>query len=107
MFTIRRNSYLTRRSVPRLFAFIGILVFLYTFYNWCRDFQHGPEPTKTSSKALVVASLKGDDTRWLHEYFRDWDINIFIMNDPTAKLTVAKNKGRESTAYLTYGHTEP
>ena len=59
-------------------------------------------PKNLHSKALVVASMKGDDTSWLDEYFSDWDRNVFVMNDPKAKLTVAKNKGRESMAYLTY-----
>lgn len=59
-------------------------------------------PRNLHKKALVVASMKGDDTSWLDEYFSDWDRNVFVMNDPRAKLTVAKNKGRESMAYLTY-----
>ena len=46
--------------------------------------------------------MKDDDTSWLEHHFSDWDLNVYKMNDPRAKLTVAKNKGRESMAYLTY-----
>lgn len=53
-------------------------------------------------KVLVVSSMKADDTAWLHQYFPDWQRVIYVMDDPTAKYTVARNKGRESTAYLTY-----
>ncbi|KAL9091618.1 MAG: hypothetical protein Q9159_001356 [Coniocarpon cinnabarinum] len=59
-------------------------------------------PKNIHTKSLVVASMRGDDTSWLYQYFDDWDINIFVMNDPNARLTVAKNKGRESMAYLTF-----
>lgn len=55
-----------------------------------------------SRKALVVASLQGDDTAWLHQFFPDWTTNLYVMDDPDAFLTVAENKGRESMAYLTY-----
>ncbi|KAI9713341.1 MAG: hypothetical protein M1828_001434 [Chrysothrix sp. TS-e1954] len=57
---------------------------------------------QTKSKAIVAASVKGDNVTWLHEYFQDWEINIYVMNDPHAKMTVTKNKGNEASAYLTY-----
>ncbi|KAF7713984.1 Uncharacterized protein PECH_006158 [Penicillium ucsense] len=53
-------------------------------------------------KEMVVASMKGDDTSWLAEYFYDWSRKIYVVNDKTAPLTVAVNKGRESMVYLTY-----
>ena len=59
-------------------------------------------PKNLLSKATIVAAMKGDNTSWLHEYFPDWDHNVYVMNDPYAELTVAKNKGRESMAYLSY-----
>ena len=46
--------------------------------------------------------MKGEDTSWLGEYFPDWQANVYVMNERSADLTVAKNKGRESMAYLTY-----
>ncbi|KAI9661535.1 MAG: hypothetical protein M1831_003057 [Alyxoria varia] len=69
------------------------------------DDQRTPVQTQhygTRSKALVVSAMKDDDTSWLGHHLPDWDLNIYVMNDPKAKLTVAKNKGRESMAYLTY-----
>ena len=51
-------------------------------------------------KELVVASLKGDDTSWLHTYLSDWKANVYVVNDQTAALTVELNKGREAMVYL-------
>ena len=59
-------------------------------------------PKNLHTKAIVVSSMKHDDTSWYDEFFPDWERNIYVMDDPRAKLTVAKNKGRESMAYFTY-----
>lgn len=69
-----------------------------------------PEPTPTRSKAtiqkdLIVASMIEDDTSWLYESLPDWHKSIYVVDDDTADLTVANNKGRESMVYLTYGPT--
>ena len=67
-----------------------------------------PVPWDTSPKSsrpgkeLVVASLKGDDVSWLYDNITEWTKNIYVVNDPSAKLTVPINKGRESMVYLTY-----
>lgn len=50
---------------------------------------------------LVVASVKSDNTSWIHEYFPQYPANIYVTDDPYAPLSVPKNKGRESVAYLT------
>ncbi|KAB8364860.1 hypothetical protein FH972_024721 [Carpinus fangiana] len=67
---------------------------------------HFPVAANTSTskfdKALVVASMMSDDTVWLHQFFPYWRKAIYVMDDITANLTVQLNKGRESTAYLTY-----
>jgi hypothetical protein len=54
----------------------------------------------TIDKALVVASTKHENTSWLHQELPDWHKYIYIVDDPTALLTVARNKGRESMVYL-------
>ncbi|KAB8345841.1 hypothetical protein FH972_022896 [Carpinus fangiana] len=61
-----------------------------------------PAVTGESDKVLVVASTQAEDTAWFHEYFPDWQKKIYVMDDASANLTVARNVGRESTAYLTY-----
>ncbi|MCJ1305876.1 hypothetical protein MMC08_008693 [Hypocenomyce scalaris] len=67
-----------------------------------------PVPWDTSPKSsrpgkeLVVASLKGDDVSWLYDNITEWTKNIYVVNDPSAKLTVPINKGRESMVYLTF-----
>lgn len=50
---------------------------------------------------IVVASLKREDTSWLHEYLPDWGRSIYVVDDPKARLRVPKNKGREAMVYLT------
>lgn len=60
-----------------------------------------PEIVPPAEKELVVASLAGDDTAWLHEFFDSWRKNIYVVNDREAPLTVAVNKGREAMPFLT------
>ncbi|KAF2015062.1 hypothetical protein BU24DRAFT_349002 [Aaosphaeria arxii CBS 175.79] len=52
--------------------------------------------------AVVVASQRSENATWLDEYFPQWEKNIYAVDDPTAKLTVPVNKGRESMVYLTF-----
>ncbi|KAF2114393.1 hypothetical protein BDV96DRAFT_494714 [Lophiotrema nucula] len=59
-------------------------------------------PTGAKEKELVVASMRGDDTSWLDEWFGNWTTNVYVVNDPSAQLTVTKNKGREAMPFLTY-----
>lgn len=61
-----------------------------------------PEGKRT---AVVVASQKSEDPTWLDEYFPKWEKNIYKVDDSKAKLTVPKNKGRESMVYLTWVYT--
>jgi hypothetical protein len=60
---------------------------------------HAPAKRRT---AVVVASQRTENATWLSTYFPDWEKNIYAVDDPTAELTVPKNKGRESMVYLTY-----
>lgn len=51
---------------------------------------------------LVVSSVSKTDTSWISENVPHYPANIYVADDPAAALTVAKNKGHESTVYLTY-----
>jgi hypothetical protein len=51
--------------------------------------------------AVVVASQASEDATWLDKYFPQWEKNVYRVDDLNAKLTVPKNKGRESMVYLT------
>ncbi|KAF2454773.1 hypothetical protein BDY21DRAFT_290462 [Lineolata rhizophorae] len=53
-------------------------------------------------KTIVVASMKKEDTSWLSKRLLDWDKKIYIVDDPSAELTVPLNKGHEAMVYLTY-----
>jgi len=52
-------------------------------------------------KAIIAASLSQDDTTWFQDLLPDWQANVYVVDDPTANLTVPRNKGRESSVYLT------
>lgn len=57
---------------------------------------------KKRKTAVVVASQASENATWIAEAFPEWEQNIYRVDDATAKLTVPKNKGRESMVYLTY-----
>ncbi|KAF2757811.1 hypothetical protein EJ05DRAFT_477026 [Pseudovirgaria hyperparasitica] len=52
--------------------------------------------------AFVVASRKTEDTAWLKRFFPQWERWIYYVDEPTAELSIPKNKGRESMVYLTF-----
>ncbi|CAG8957474.1 hypothetical protein HYFRA_00011455 [Hymenoscyphus fraxineus] len=62
-------------------------------------FSHkGERPTK----ALVVASMSSDDTSWIQDNIRGWQINRYIGDSEISHPRVPKNKGREAMVYLSY-----
>jgi len=63
-----------------------------------------PKTAPREEKELVVASLAGDDVSWLDEFFDTWVKNVYVVNNASAALTVAVNKGREAMPFLTYGN---
>jgi hypothetical protein len=64
--------------------------------------KDGTSATSTpEEKELVVASMARDDTSWLDNFFGEWKKNVYVVDDPTVRLTVSANKGREAMPYLT------
>ncbi|KAH6625440.1 hypothetical protein C7974DRAFT_201313 [Boeremia exigua] len=57
---------------------------------------------KERKTAVVVASQAGEDAAWIGAAFPGWTTHVYRVDEPGAKLTVPKNKGRESMVYLTY-----
>lgn len=51
--------------------------------------------------ALVVPSLKQENVSWYHENFPKWHLAHYVVDDPSAKLTVPSNKGKEAMVFLT------
>ncbi|KAF2493338.1 hypothetical protein BU16DRAFT_489848 [Lophium mytilinum] len=105
---------LTRRIPVRLALASGIAIFV-LYYVYILQLQPPTEiepgrfehefktdAINVAEKELVVASLRGDDTSWLDDFFPSWIKNVYVANDHTAILTVPTNKGREAMAYLTY-----
>ncbi|KAI5288664.1 hypothetical protein KEM54_005024 [Ascosphaera aggregata] len=92
-------------------AFLSLLVLYYLFWTifiapgWYPYHGSGGDDNNDGihrSRAMIIASMKKDDTSWYHEYFPDWDKKIYVVDDPEASYTVAVNKGREGNVYLTY-----
>jgi hypothetical protein len=60
------------------------------------------------TRALVIASLKKQDTTWADAYFGEMQeagllsTAIYVVDNPRAKPRVPKNKGHEAMVYLTY-----
>ena len=55
----------------------------------------------SSDVRLVVARMQHEDASWLDQYLPQWQKSIYTVDDPSASLTVPRNKGRESMVYLT------
>jgi hypothetical protein len=51
---------------------------------------------------MVVASMKKENITWLDDYLLDWKKNIYVVDDPSAELSVPTNKGREAMVFLSY-----
>lgn len=58
--------------------------------------KHGDDDVE-----MVIASMQRENITWLHDYLTDWKKNIYVVDDPKARLTVPTNKGREAMVFLT------
>ncbi|OAX83515.1 hypothetical protein ACJ72_02130 [Emergomyces africanus] len=87
-----------------LIACLAVFFLFCSFVNHC-FFSFLSSPSYVSdleNRELVVASMSTADTSWLIENLPEWKLNIYVVDDPDARLTVPKNKGREAMVYLTY-----
>ena len=125
------NSRLTKRRVFNAFLCVCLLVLLYRGFKPSfiqpqpnRNFLYQPtSPTQTPTESLVasstspdplrpeleivVASLAKENTTWLSTLFPSWPRNVYIVDDPSATLTVPKIKGHEAMVYLTQALSPP
>ncbi|KAK4038957.1 hypothetical protein C8A01DRAFT_16980 [Parachaetomium inaequale] len=58
--------------------------------------------TRPPAAEIVVASLRSEDTFWVHRHLPDWTHSVYVVDDPSAEFTVPKNKGREAMVYLSH-----
>ena len=86
------------------------LALTWTFFHRPNELQSQNQESQSESKTtspsrepkrLVVASLRDEDTTWLAERLPDWPVSRYVVDDPTANLTVPIRKGREAMVYLT------
>ncbi|MCJ1245763.1 hypothetical protein MMC30_002967 [Trapelia coarctata] len=65
-----------------------------------------PIQGKERGNALVVVSLKSEDTSWLGGLLEEWERNIYVVDGEAlkegAQLRIPKNKGREGMVYLSF-----
>ncbi|KAJ9649003.1 hypothetical protein H2201_002085 [Coniosporium apollinis] len=62
-----------------------------------------PKPPGTPyTRILVIPRLKTQDVSWITTELPDLPTAIYTVDDPSAPLTVPKNKGHEAMVYLTY-----
>jgi hypothetical protein len=88
------------RNLIAVAAFLTITLFLkFSFYT---DHAEGVANKKRpTSKRFVVASVQKDDISWIHEHLPEWEVTRYIVDNPSANLSVPENKGQEAMAYLT------
>jgi hypothetical protein len=93
-----------RRASPILIAVAVLLTLLGLHFHLQRDWSSAvSQPIKTPPAVrVVVASLRSEDTSWVHRHLPNWSRQIYIVEDPTAEFTVPKNRGREAMVYLRY-----
>jgi hypothetical protein len=103
------------RSFERVIALSVAFVVVFALLTWRQYDYFSLSPTEEiqvftvvtedidrRDVELVVASTKSEDTTWVHTYFSDWFPQVYVVDDPQARLTVPENKGREAMVYLTY-----
>ncbi|KAK3897500.1 hypothetical protein C8A05DRAFT_19756 [Staphylotrichum tortipilum] len=95
-------STLAKRSVIPLVALLVLSSLLFfRFYHQRGWLINNPLATPPPVE-LVVASLKSEDTSWVHTHLPDWFRSVYVVDDPAARHTVPRNKGREAMVYLTH-----
>jgi hypothetical protein len=82
------------------------LPFMNTAEPWGKAQNTAPRDWRSSAKKppveLVVASVKRENTSWVHHFFPDWTRSVYEVDNYSASLTLPANKGREAMVYLTY-----
>lgn len=111
--TQKSSATMATRQRMNVVALLSCLFLLYLYTHRTAPTQHQPQsggpPPGDDDVEMVVASRSGDNVTWLEDsrYLPAWKKNIYRVDDPTARLTVPVNKGREAMVYLTYASPVP
>jgi len=90
-------------ALPIITAVLLCVFLIAQFRSQYAGFHLGPAPQLPPPRVeIVVASQTSEDTSWVDRHLSDWARSIYVTDDPSAKLTVPKNKGREAMVYLTW-----
>lgn len=98
--TVAWYQWTTHPEDQHSFSAIGDLGIKFPFET--THTKHLPTTETSVRKAIVVASTGKEHTEWIRENFPDWEINIYVVDDQSANLTVFKNQGKEASVFLTY-----
>jgi hypothetical protein len=95
--------------IQRLTTFIARPLLLALFISILFNFNSHSNPAKPHdahphlSKALIIASTTASNLTWLPSPKNSpWTQHIYVVDDPSASLTVPVNKGNEAMVYLTF-----
>ncbi|KAL2164330.1 hypothetical protein VTH06DRAFT_3546 [Thermothelomyces fergusii] len=58
------------------------------------------EKEEKEEEGRMRSSVSAEDTTWVHRFLPGRARSVYVADDPSAKLTVPENKGREAMAYL-------
>lgn len=91
------------RQRLNLVIFVVIALFLWYLHSGSSSTSSPRGATRAGPNdvEMVVASMKKENVSWLDDYLLDWKKNIYVVDDPSAPLTVPANKGREAMVFLT------
>lgn len=98
--TVMSQSHRLLRAVSVVACFAVLSIVVLSVWEIPRRQQNPSHISLRKEKALVVASMKHENTSWVHEHFENWLSYIYVVDEPTATLTVSRNKGREANVYL-------
>ncbi|KAL2176423.1 uncharacterized protein P884DRAFT_203114 [Thermothelomyces heterothallicus CBS 202.75] len=100
-----KHSYYSGKRIPLIL--VPLVVLLALAFQLHRQWGGWSSSVRQLIKrppevGIVVASLRSEDTSWVHRHLPDWSRSVYVVDEPTAKLTVPKNKGREAMVYLSH-----
>ncbi|MCJ1419415.1 hypothetical protein MMC32_005770 [Xylographa parallela] len=94
-----------RSAIATLLATVLLLLTIQNVY-FTNQKPWRPSPPQAPStpptKAIVLGALASEDTSWVARDLPDWQNAIYVVDNTSAPLHTAVNKGREAMAYLTY-----
>ncbi|KAJ5795328.1 hypothetical protein N7457_001927 [Penicillium paradoxum] len=61
-----------------------------------------PKVTPKTDRTIILGKMSYENTDWLEDGLPEWQHAVYTVDNPEAPLSVERNKGKESNAYLQY-----